>query len=199
MFTLGLRNIPQLNSIPRTLWTWVCRLPRGGGKIWLDRNRSAIYKRLKTIAKISAAATVALISLHNISIFPMHFPFSWYILMICLLTNDHNVFDTYIYIHLYIHLYLYIHTFDTYIQIHISMYGRWRGARFQCTGSEGGQTRSARLLRGGTFWVRAIFGIPPPPAINNDHSLSGKRPDWKDIGPTMSKWPVFLIYIISML
>ncbi len=36
------------------------------------------------------ATGAALISLHNINIFPRDFPFSWYILMICLLMNDHN-------------------------------------------------------------------------------------------------------------
>ncbi len=30
MFTLGLMNIHQLISIPRTIWTWVCSLPNIG-------------------------------------------------------------------------------------------------------------------------------------------------------------------------
>ena len=42
----------------------------------MHRHLSAISKRLKTIAKIFAAAGAALISLHNISIFAKDFPLS---------------------------------------------------------------------------------------------------------------------------
>ncbi len=44
--------------------------------------------------------------------------------------------------------------------------------KFQCTGSEGGQKRSARLLRGHIFGASDFRNsTAPPPAVNNDHSL----------------------------
>ncbi len=53
-----------------------CTALEGGGKILVHRHLSATSKCLKTIAKIFAAAGAALISLHNITIFPTDFPFS---------------------------------------------------------------------------------------------------------------------------
>ncbi len=45
-------------------------------RVTLGRPPTLTEKSLKTIAKIFAVASAALISLHNITIFPMEFPFS---------------------------------------------------------------------------------------------------------------------------
>ena len=56
------------------------------------------------------------------------------------------------------------------------------GAKFQCTGSEGGQNCSSRLPRGGGHILSAHnFRIcTSPPAVNNDRSRRGEvKTGWK--------------------